>query len=164
MKAFVDALTPEHYRQDFGHDGRHTLGKHIRHIIDHYDALLGGLDADVIDYEHRRRDERLERWPQQAAHRLTDIETALTALVGRCPTDRLSLSYPTGDDVQVLETSLARELTFLTSHTIHHMAILGVLAEQIGIALPKAFGVHPSTLRHWQRESFDNVAAVAWPA
>ncbi|RDB43965.1 DinB family protein [Halomonas sp. DQ26W] len=165
LEAFVDALTPEQFRQDFGHDGRHTLGKHIRHIIDHYAALLSGLEnnKDVIDYEHRRRDERLEQWPQQAAHRLTETKVALTALLGRCPTDRLSLNYPVGDGMQVLDTSLARELAFLTSHTIHHMAIVGLLADQLGITLPEAFGVHPSTLRHWQRERSASVA-TAWSA
>lgn len=47
---------------------------------------------------------------------------------------------------------MARELAFLTSQTIHHMAIIGLLAEQQGIPLAEDFGVHPSTLRHWQRE------------
>ncbi|RCV91187.1 DinB family protein [Halomonas montanilacus] len=162
LEEFVDALTPEQYRHNFGHDGRHTLGKHIRHIIDHYNALLSSLDDAVIDYEDRHRDERLEQWPQQAAHRLIDIKAALTALVGHCPTACLSLNYPLGAGVQVLDTSLARELAFLTSHTIHHMAILGLLAEQLGFTLPEAFGVHPSTLRHWQRDISRPVAA--WPA
>ncbi len=33
------------------------------------------------------------------------------------------------------------------------MAIIGLLAEQLGLALPDSFGVHPSTLRHWRREA-----------
>ncbi|PXX99970.1 DinB family protein [Halomonas sp. LBP4] len=161
LRHFVGDLEPEHYRQAFGHHGRHTLGKHVRHIIDHYDALLSGLEADgdVIDYERRRRDELLEQWPHQAARRLAEIEAVLAALVDRRPSVRLGQTYPVGDGALVLETSLARELAFLTSHTIHHMAILGLLAEQIGIALPEAFGVHPSTLRHWQREASVPVSA-----
>ncbi|AMD00300.1 DinB family protein [Halomonas chromatireducens] len=162
LEEFLDALTPEQYRHNFGHDGRHTLGKHIRHIIDHYNALLSSLDDDVIDYEDRPRDERLEQWPQQAVDRLTDIKAELIALVGHCPTGCLSLNYPLGSGVQVLDTSLARELAFLTSHTIHHMAIVGLLADQLGITLPEAFGVHPSTLRHCQRDISRPVAA--WPA
>ena len=33
------------------------------------------------------------------------------------------------------------------------MALLGLLAERLGVVLPKDFGVHPSTLRHWDREA-----------
>ena len=155
LRHFVGDLAPAHYRRAFGHHGRHTLGKHVRHIIDHYDALLSGLEADgdTVDYERRRRDEFLEQWPHQAARRLAELETVLAAAIDRYPPVRLGQTYHLGDGALVLETSLARELAFLTSHTIHHMAILGLLAEQIGIALPEAFGVHPSTLRHWQREA-----------
>ncbi|MFY0992073.1 DinB family protein [Halomonas sp. C05BenzN] len=154
LRSIVGDLAPEHYRQAFGPHGHHTLGKHVRHIIDHYDALLGGLEVggEVIDYEHRRRDEVLEQWPHQAAGRLGAIEAALTALVERGVPERQGLDYPVGEASLTLETSLGRELAFLTSHTIHHMAIIGLLAEQLGITLPETFGVHPSTLRHWQRE------------
>jgi len=42
---------------------------------------------------------------------------------------------------------------FLASHTIHHMAIIGMLAEQAGVEVGAEFGVHPSTLRYLQRQA-----------
>lgn len=162
LRGLLDALTPATYRQTFGVDGRHALGKHVRHIIDHYDALLGGLDSGGgrIDYEHRRRDEALEQWPRRAAQRLTAIEASLRALGDRQPPSSLTLDYPLDERCLTLPTSLERELAFLTSHTIHHMAILGLLAETVGVPLPESFGVHPSTLRHWQREAEPAPAAT----
>lgn len=153
LRRMVAALAPERYRQAFGEHGRHTLGKHVRHIIDHYDALLDGLDRgeEVIDYEQRRRDEALEQWPQQAASHLAGIESRLSALDGEPWSAALTLAYPLDDERLSLTSSLNRELAFLTSHSIHHMAIIALLAEQSGIHLPESFGVHPSTLRHWQR-------------
>ncbi|WP_416137777.1 DinB family protein [Halomonas sp. HK25] len=155
LRGLLDELTPATYRQPFGADGRHTLGKHVRHIIDHYDALLGGLEGggERIDYEHRRRDATFEQWPRRAAQRLTSIEASLLALGDRQPPVCLTLGYLVGEEHRVLPTSLERELAFLTSHTIHHMAILGLLAEPVGVSLLASFGVHPSTLRHWQREA-----------
>ncbi|MFG6157432.1 DinB family protein [Halomonas sp. 1390] len=153
LRSFVTGLAPEHYRQAFGEHGRHTLGKHVRHIIDHYDALLDGLErgGEVIDYEQRRRDETLEQWPQQAASHLADIESRLSALCSEPSPAVPTLAYPLDDGALSLASSLNRELAFLTSHSIHHMAIIALLAEQSGSHLPETFGVHPSTLRHWQR-------------
>lgn len=155
LRGMVDDLAPDTYRQAFGEHGRHTLGKHVRHIIDHYDALLAGLDrgAEVIDYEQRRRDESLEQWPHEAARHLATIEASLSALTGRALPDRLTLGYPLDDEALSLASSLNREIAFLTSHSIHHMAVIALLAEQSGIHLPESFGVHPSTLRHWQGEA-----------
>ncbi|MFC3284964.1 DinB family protein [Litchfieldella rifensis] len=157
LRYFVAELSPEPYRQALGDHGRHTLGKHIRHIIDHYDALLGEgtLPATAtIDYEHRQRDTSLEQSPSRAAQRLAWIESRLQTLKQREPVhDAIQLVYPAGGSTLDLESSLGRELAFLTSHTIHHMAIIGLLAESLGIGLPEDFGVHPSTLRHWRREA-----------
>ncbi|CAM3438153.1 DinB family protein [Halomonas lysinitropha] len=166
LRSMVADLTPEGYRQAFGEHGRHTLGKHVRHIIDHYDALLDGLDrdAEVIDYEQRRRDEVLEQWPQQAASHLAGIEARLLSLGSGPSPDALSLGYPLDDDTLTLASSLNRELAFLTSHSIHHMAIIALLAEQSGIHLPETFGVHPSTLRHWQQASAEQASLSRWTA
>ncbi|MGM1053290.1 MAG: DinB family protein [Pseudomonadota bacterium] len=155
LRGLLDKLTPVAYRQPFGADGRHTLGKHVRHIIDHYSALFGGLEdgGQSLDYEHRRRDETLEEWPHRAAERLVSLETSLLGLADQSPPTRLTLDYPLDEERLLLGSSIERELAFLTSHTIHHMAILGLLAEQVGVSLPESFGVHPSTLRHWQREA-----------
>lgn len=153
LRHFLAELSPAAYRQPFGTDGRHSLGKHVRHILDHYDALLAAAEAGRIDYEHRRRDARLEHWPREAERHLRDIERGLDRLVVSPGRQALALDYPLDQETSLtLGSSLARELAFLTSHTIHHMALLGVLAEQLGVTLPETFGVHPSTLRFWQRE------------
>lgn len=156
LKHFVAELSPGPYRQALGNQGRHTLGKHVRHIIDHYDALLGEgtLPANAtIDYEHRQRDTSLEQSPSRAVQRLAWIERRLQALKREPVHDTTRLAYPAGGSTMDLDSSLGRELAFLTSHTIHHMAIIGLLAESLGIGLSEEFGVHPSTLRHWRREA-----------
>ncbi|MCH4562424.1 hypothetical protein MKP05_04650 [Halomonas sp. EGI 63088] len=111
--------------------------------------------------EHRQRDTSLEQSPLRAAQRLAWIESRLQGLKREPVHDALQLAYPAGGSTLDLGSSLGRELAFLTSHTIHHMAIIGLLAESLGIGLPEEFGVHPSTLRHWQRESAEHSARSA---
>lgn len=171
LQQLLAALSPQAYRQTLGADGRHTIGRHVRHIIDHYDALLrrkhrehhDNCDSDRValdvsldvslDYEDRRRDPRLEQSPSAAVDRLEQIIMALAQLHEGRESARLTLEHRLGTGVVELDSSLERELAFLGSHTIHHMAIVGLLAEQLGQRLPRDFGVHPSTLRHWQKEA-----------
>lgn len=53
---------------------------------------------------------------------------------------------PSGDSVTGWST-LARELAFVVSHTIHHQAIIGVLLAIHGHAVPERFGHSPATPR-----------------
>ncbi|MDN3521740.1 DinB family protein [Halomonas ramblicola] len=153
LRDLLAGLSSSAYGRACGTLGRHSIGRHVRHILDHYESLLSA-EAAVLDYEHRRRDPGLERSPARAIRRLDAIVVALADLVEGAASAHVRLHYPLGGgDAQALPTSLGRELAFLTSHTIHHMAILGLLAERLGVALPDDFGVHPSTLRHWQRQA-----------
>lgn len=164
LRQFLNSLSPHHYQEVLGERKMHTLGKHVRHIIDHYDALLDkdiSSFPDSLNYENRERDVALEQSPPLAVEHLRWIERGLQALKQGSATSHLSLTYPDDLTTLTLDSSLERELAFLTSHTIHHMALIGLLAESLGLRVPETFGVHPSTLRHWQRESLETSARSA---
>lgn len=129
-----------------------SIGQQTRHVLDHYDLLLGHKRSR-IDYGQRRRDGRTEREPAVARGRLRETRQALEQLPAR--NRALTVRYETlGDgDVASLESSLARELAFIASHTVHHLAVIALLAEWQGIALPPTLGVAPSTLNHWARQT-----------
>jgi hypothetical protein len=46
------------------------------------------------------------------------------------------------------QSSTARELGFLLSHTIHHFALIAMTLQSLGVNVDPAFGVSPSTLRY----------------
>lgn len=148
------------YQRPLGAKGTQSLGKHIRHILEHYQTLLDACATAptkaVLDYEERLREAALETRPGYAGERVEALQAELEALADRPHDAALTLSYPVevdgADDSLALPTSLGRELAFLTSHSIHHMALLGLLCEQLGITLPEHFGVHPSTLRYWEQQ------------
>lgn len=156
LARFVTAVSDAHYCQALGQHGTHSLGKHVRHIIDCCDALLQATAADAvlqIDYENRARDSALESSPVMALERVASICEALDTLAARRPIHAaVSVLHVQEARPIDLQSSVGRELSALFSHTVHHMAIIGLLAEQLDVALPSDFGVHPSTLRHWQRQ------------
>ena len=132
------------------------IGAHIRHIVDHYDCFLRGLDTGRIDYDRRQRNERIE------SDRMTGID-ALRATIARLQdidgagaSIELAVHMDCGDgaagDGIFSRTSLTRELQFLLSHTVHHYALVAVILRLEGREPVDGFGVSPSTLRNW-RES-----------
>lgn len=164
LSHFVRKLSPEQYRKAFGALRRHSIGKHVRHIVDHYDALLEAIAESApgqLDYERRKRDAVLEDWPQLAVQRIDEIDRRLQRLKQPPERGALRLAYRTDNEVLALGSSAGREVAFLTSHTIHHMAIIGLLAESLGLALHDSFGVHPSTLRHRHNETQKGAARRA---
>jgi hypothetical protein len=55
----------------------------------------------------------------------------------------------TSDGVDAeLGSTLGRELAFATHHAVHHHAMLGAIAAELGVATPPEFGKAPSTIRH----------------
>jgi len=151
---FVGTLSPERYATPHGTDARHSMGKHVRHILDHYTALLNWeatTTAAILDYEQRERDTALEQNPNSALAHMRWLIERLNRLETRDTAMRLvHMRYRVGEKDWPLTSSLERELTFLTSHAIHHMAIIALLADSQGLEMSATFGVHPSTLRYWQ--------------
>lgn len=132
-----------------------SVGKHVRHVLEHYQTLLAGLKDSVqkntIDYEQRDRQAALEKEPSVAAQAIDRLQAELQALSHQ-PTDTpIMLNYPIGPpgNSLTLNSSLGRELSFLTSHTVHHMALIRLLCDSMNMPLSSDFGVHPSTRRFW---------------
>lgn len=142
------------YRQTFGAKKQHVIGKHVRHIIDHYMALLkavNGRAGGPLDYEKRQREQDLELDNHAACNRLLAIINSLGRLADVPQNTLLTMEHLSGEQRRTVSTSVDRELVFLASHTVHHMAIIAMLVEQGGIEVRDGFGVHPSTLRHQQQ-------------
>lgn len=154
LVGLLDTMPGSLYRRCFGRRDQHVIGKHVRHIVDHYSALLTATRSteDLLDYENRNRELALETDRRAGRNRLVELMQELFASYGNDHPDELVMSHNSGGERQEVTTSVGRELVFLASHTIHHMAIIGMLAEQAGVEVDADFGVHPSTLRHLERQ------------
>ena len=125
---------------------RGSIGKHVRHVLEFYQLVLNA-NAGVVDYDSRERDERLEQDPERAASFTTELKHSIQRRAGS-QDESLVLVYSDGESSQEIGSTFGRELMFLTSHTVHHMAIIRMIYELLGGSVPDSFGVAPSTLRH----------------
>jgi hypothetical protein len=121
------------------------LGGHLRHIIEFFECFLDGLPQAYVDYDARRRDEAIERSRRAAAARISLLIRRLATEVGG---DDVPMLVRGEDTSLELRSSVGRELQSLSSHTVHHFALIAMALRSRGIAVDDEFGVAPSTLRH----------------
>lgn len=131
-------------------------GAHVRHCLDFYQSLLEGVWAGRVDYNRRGRDALVARDRACAAARIEIVVEELRALAD-LPGDTTLLVSPedadTSDGAAWCASTLARELQFLLSHTVHHYALVALILRLQGFEPGEEFGVAPSTLAHRRQEA-----------
>jgi hypothetical protein len=125
------------------------VGAHLRHVVEHYEALVNGLTLGVVDYDGRPRDCQLESSPTLARARLLGLRQVL----GQWTPDMLDravqvlgLCGVAGDFDFRVASSVGRELVFLAGHAVHHFALLAAHMQRHGVPVPAHFGKAPGTV------------------
>jgi uncharacterized damage-inducible protein DinB len=149
LGAVVMGMPADVYRSSVQGRVSGSIGEHVRHCLDHVSALLTVGASETLSYDHRHRGTPTETEPAAALQQILRMKAALE----RWPAGALdapvcvqSQLSPNGDGVAGWST-LARELAFVVSHTIHHQAIIALLLTLHGYAVPDRFGHSPSTPR-----------------
>jgi uncharacterized damage-inducible protein DinB len=127
-----------------------SLGGHVRHCLDHFEALCCGAAAGVIDYDDRVRGTMIETdrsAAQRSVRRLLDRIAMLDASMLTRTVRVTSMLAGDGTSIEAL-SSLGRELAFVLSHTVHHNALIAAMCTTLGIPIPERFGYAPSTVAH----------------
>ncbi len=126
-----------------------SVGAHLRHVVEHYEALVQGLTLGVVDYDARPRDRALEASPALARNRLLGLRRVLghwtPDLLDR-PMQVLGQGGIEGDFGFCVSSSVGRELAFLASHAVHHFALLADPLQRHGVPVPAHFGKAPGTV------------------
>ena len=126
-----------------------SVGGHLRHCIEHYLSFLSGMESGKVDYDDRKREERLEILTAEASGVLVEITNAFNSLLeGEPPVGVLVKMDCGGDEIEWQPSTTGRELQFLVSHTVHHFAMIGGICRALEVEMGENFGVAPSTLRH----------------
>ena len=129
-------------------DGNSSIGAHVRHVVDRCQSFFNGLDAGCIDYDDRKRGTSVE----------TDVRAAMNALAEtRGRFEALDLDTR-GAEISVRElvhyngeptiaaSTLDRELMGLITHSIHHLAIIAMIARATNHPVSPNLGKAPSTI------------------
>lgn len=128
---------------DFG------VGRHVRHILDHYVALQQGIESGCVDYNFRQRDSVLEHQPRLALEMVDAIKEWICqdTFTAKLRSPILIESEVSVSETQsvVLESCVERELWYCLNHCIHHMAYAALLAKANGETIDKTIGVAPAT-------------------
>jgi hypothetical protein len=147
-RQFLTAITESDYQAVVDPHFSGSAGAHMRHIIDHYLALRLGSNAGVINYNLRHRHSVIEHSPQAALQQWHDIETWLHNIT----TEQLYQTVTVVCEVSAkmtehakTQSTLGRELVFVSSHAIHHFSLLAVISSLQGREPQLNFGVAPST-------------------
>lgn len=155
-----------------------TIGAHIRHSVNHFETLIQAHDYysqkkgddRVFNYDHRSRDTMIEVDRQLALHSLHQIMALVPELSMEMPvhigfiaqlerdesgmkTDRNgNLAYDFKDFS--IESTVARELAFVTHHSVHHLASIRLMLNDLNCnILDSSIGIAPSTLKFEQKET-----------
>lgn len=144
------SLVAAHQKPD-APDYAYPVGAHLRHVIEHYEALLLPSEPGVVDYDQRPRDRELATQAAVAQTRLHRLLRRLAqwseANLG-APLQVRGLGGLAGDFHFAVNSSLGRELVFVASHAIHHYALLQPHCTRNGIAISAEFGRAPATVAH----------------
>lgn len=152
-----------------------SIGKHLRHVLDFYRALLAALPEILpnespdkintikihsisepqIDYDQRLRNPSLETGRALWLASAQNIQARLAALQKNTPDIPLKVLSREGVNGcrSRVGSHLGRELQFLLAHTLHHYALVSVALRLQKLRVPEGFGVSYSTRLFWQHSA-----------
>ncbi len=144
--ALLDQVSDHAYAEPPEGFAPHRAGGHLRHILEFYQCFLDGVATMHVDYDARRRDRAVEVSRAAAA-------ATIRGLIRRLETSPelrgdAAILVREEDGEHYLESSLNRELQVLSSHTVHHFALLALTLRLHGVPMDPDFGMAPSTLRY----------------
>lgn len=147
LAVVLAAVPSEIYSARFASAVTGSIGEHVRHCLDHVSALLSATPAVPLSYDSRMRGTRIETDPAAAVQRIAELMSALAAWPTRDIDEPIAVhaQLTAGGATLTTWSTLARELAFVTNHTVHHHAIIGVLMATHGLGVPERFGHAPST-------------------
>ena len=154
--ALLERLDARLYADAAGLPVRSGVGSHLRHCLDFYQSLVEGVRKGRVDYTRRGRNALVARDRAHAAAKIEKTVEELRALANLRGDTPLMVCAEDADASNAgawCASTLARELQFLLSHTVHHYALVALILRLQGFEPGEEFGVAPSTLAHWKQEA-----------
>jgi len=144
------------YISNNGEYNKSGIGRHFRHIIEHYYSLVNEKNS-VIDYDSRERDLKLEDDRQFMINTMKEIISSLEKLLSAPDYIHKEVNVRSNEgigeeDSPLSKSTIQRELQFLISHTVHHYALIGLILKTMGYNPVHEFGIAPSTLKYEQQK------------
>ena len=118
----------------------HSIGSHVRHVIEYIQILSQSDLAQPIDYSLRNRDIRIETDRAFASEILHNLKSTIRK--EDCP-------VIIKEELELFNSSYHREILYMHEHIVHHCAIIRIELQAIpNFELDHCFGYAKSTLKH----------------
>jgi len=157
---FLNTVTATSYQKTLKPYFMSSSGEHMRHILDHFIALMNGYKSGLVDYDLRNRNSQIESDQKLALQQLQSIKQWLNTLNEnelKAPVEMKTEVSLAEKSAATIPSSLARELVFVTSHAVHHFSIISIAMQMQDLSIDKGFGIAPATASHL-RDSEDSCA------
>jgi uncharacterized damage-inducible protein DinB len=129
--------------------GSSSIGAHVRHILDRFHCFFAGIAGASIDYDARKRDPEIEQNVEAAMFALESVARRIEQLRSLPFCSELigvKESVLSSSPAVEISSTLERELMGLITHSIHHLAIIALLAKSFGYQMDSDLGKAPSTI------------------
>ncbi len=150
-EALLEQLRDEDYTRQLPVAFNAAIGGHYRHCLDHFRSLLEATQDGDLNYDHRERGTLIESDRFAALNATRELREGYELLDPVFLSRRLKVtcktSYATTGSQESAST-VGREIMYSVAHAVHHYALIGFMAGVMGLALPRGFGIAPSTLKH----------------
>ena len=132
--------------------GGHSIGEHVRHVLEFYDLFLQRR-GEVICYDERKRSHAVENDRAVAIEGLDETVDQLWRMEDHAD-HAVSVRKKRGETEHLCTSSTSRELFHLLDHTVHHMAIIRMGLQEAAptVVVPDVFGVAASTT-HYRKKT-----------
>lgn len=125
-----------------------SIGAHVRHCLDHVDALLLGIKEGEVRYDRRERSTQAEFDRDHAVMVVEVLQQKLNAIPSASLPSQLRVAAVTSPDgeEEICWSSGAREVLYVFHHTVHHLALMSAQAARMGVLVEAWIGRAPATL------------------
>jgi hypothetical protein len=154
-EGYLERISTTCYCQPLPKLSGSSVGQHTRHFVEFFQCLAehlenaGAGEECHLNYDHRRRDHRIETEPRFALSLVESLKLQLPGLPWDVNLRVEHTDYLLGKST-LISSSAERELLYNIEHTIHHFALIkiGLNIVEPGLELPPHFGVAASTLQY----------------
>lgn len=155
-EALLAQLTDADYTRTLPVAFNASIGGHYRHCLDHFRSLLDAATDGDLNYDHRERGTLVENDRFAALNASRDLRKGFEHLNASSLSRSLTVTCKTSHTLAGSESSastVAREAMYCVAHAVHHYALIGFMANVMGLNLPPKFGFAPSTIKHLDQVS-----------
>ncbi len=151
-------LAPEAAYQSPPEGMTSSIGRHVRHVLDHYIAFQSGLESGEVDYDMRSRDSAVEKDSALAQEQIASVIDWIKAQISHDKPVQMKTEVSVNEqECVVINSSLQRELIYLLNHTLHHAAYVSLMLRKMGINIDAHIGVAPATQTYLRSDELKQV-------